>query len=397
MDTLILGSGKSGVAAHKFLLSLGEKSIIYDDFLKQITLEEIEKTSFKQAIISPGFSPDHKVVRYLNTKGIPIIGEMELGLRYTKTPCVAVTGTNGKTTVCLIASFILNQWGVKTKAVGNVGVPLTEYLLQDDPAQLLILETSSYQLETMQSNNIEFGLILNITPHHLDRYDSFLHYVNTKMKLAKLVKKDCFVIKHVYELFQQSITNVKIIPDLFFSSLRKDLLQENLCAAFTICNQFGVTKEFFENSLVDFQKPEHRLEWVASISGRNFYNDSKATNVSATIKAVESFQQKIILIAGGYDCLGDFSKWTGSFSTKVKKMYCYGDAAKKIFHQLKNTVDVEVLDNLEACVKKAYEISLVKDVILLSPGCPSFGCFKNYEQRGEAFKNYIKALKKRML
>lgn len=393
MTILILGSGKSAIAAQNYLLLKKEKVRLYDDQHHPCSLQEVEALCIKQAIISPGFLPTHWIVRYLEKKAIPIISEMELGLQNLKTKAIAVTGTNGKTTVSFLIEHILNQYQIKAKAIGNIGIPICEYLLGPCDEEVLIIEMSSYQLERVGSKNLDYGLILNIYPHHLDRYQDFQDYAKAKRNLLKIVKKTTYISDQVLQVFPDLINSCSLIEPM--QPVSASVFQENLESAFAICKLFHLSEREFFQALQTFTRPKHRLEWVANILGIDFYNDSKATNVNAVIRAIESFDKSIILIAGGYDCKGDFSPWKKTLSPKVRKIMAFGETSKKMKDQLENYLDIEIVKDLNEALQKSVSATNPGEIVLFSPGCPSFGEYVNYEQRGEAFKQCVKALEER--
>ena len=364
--TLIIGWGRSGKAAGAFLKKLGREYLVFDDNSEVSDLPAlgtIYLSEISQIILSPGFDPRCTFIDEAKKRGIEVIGEMELGLRYVKNPCIGITGTNGKTTTTLLCAHFLNQSGIKAVSLGNIGTPLTEYLL--DPAdEVLVLEFSSYQIETLKSRSLDAVAILNISPNHLDRYDSFEHYRDTKLELKKFLKED--------GLYIEGKDCTEFVEGVH---------PENYGIAKRLASYMGA-KSF---SLDGFERPEHRLSFVCKKEGVSFYNDSKSTNVESVIFAVESIDDPIILICGGVHKGFPYAPWKKAFQKRVKRVYAIGNSAKKIAKELESDFDIIFADSLEDAVKKAYLSAEKNDTILLSPGCSSFDHFKNYEHRGEEF------------
>ncbi|MBP9841289.1 MAG: UDP-N-acetylmuramoyl-L-alanine--D-glutamate ligase [Simkaniaceae bacterium] len=302
-------------------------------------------------VISPGYPLTHPVAVEGRRLGAEIIGEMELGMRYVQNRCLAITGTNGKTTATMLTAHVLNATGTKAKAVGNIGIPLCSYLLDPDPEEVLVVEVSSFQIETMKTPVFAAGGITNITPDHLDRYTSYEEYVATKHRLRHFVKGPFY---------------------------------EGDDLAFRLS---GLNHAEFLEAQKTFVRPPHRMELIKTVDGISFYNDSKGTNVDAVCYAVKGMTQPIILIAGGRDKGASYEIWNPLFENKVKRVFAIGEAAEKIRRELK--VEVELVGTLERAFEKSLEYAKEGDAILLSPGCSSFDQFENYIERGNTFKRLV--------
>lgn len=410
MQTVVLGLGISGLAAAKFLQSQGEQVIGVDsnrglktDFPYQHDSDPIDWHGIKRLVVSPGIHPNHPVYRTAREKNIPIVGEAELALPYFKKPLVAVTGTNGKTTVTLLAEHILNASGIKAKALGNVGSALCDYLLHPGDEEAFVIELSSFQLETMRTPVFETGVILNITPDHLDRYAGMEEYAKAKCHLQNLVKNpDLFFVdaqtardySHLLRPGVQTFRLERILPIDYRHMGSHDI--ENALAAFALCRPFSISQEQFCLSLETFKKPPHRIEFVCEIDGVSYYDDSKGTNIDAVIKAVKAMKGEVVLIAGGVDKGASYLPWKEQLMGKVKQIVVIGAAAEKIFGQLHPYFPIKIADSLKSAVDAAAGFATKGDCVLLSPGCSSFDMFRNYAHRGEEFQRCVYILRSKL-
>lgn len=435
---LVVGLGISGRSAVQFLLKQGAdvfcfdkdknlknhdeiKLFILDGSLKFIeSLDDLKAEDFDLIVVSPGISLDETLREEAKKAHVEIIGEMELGARYLKNRAIGITGTNGKTTVTLLIEHVLNASSIKAKAVGNIGLPLTSYLLNDnDPDEILVIELSSYQLETMSAKVFDAGIILNITPDHLDRYLGMDEYAKAKFKLQDCVKDKSFfyvdevsqdVFKHYFkgennncfgfnssESLLRDIKNVYLkekfpytLPYELDAKKSHDIL--NLIAAFKMVETFNLGLIPFLKAFASFKKPAHRVEFVRETNFVKYYDDSKGTNIDAVMKAVDSLKEPIYLIAGGVDKGSGYAPWKFAFKNKVKGIFVIGQAACKIKAELESEIEVEMCESLEVAVKNASKKASSGDVVLLSPGCSSFDMFKDYKERGNEFKRVVNLL-----
>lgn len=405
---LVVGLGVSGKAALGFLRHLGYKVAGVDkkDLREDPALVGVEifrEESFPSGkvfdllIVSPGISFDHPIVKEAFLKGTLVEGEVELGFQYSKQRAVAITGTNGKTTVTSLVEHVLNFCGKKAKAIGNIGLAVTEYFLNPDSEEILIVELSSYQLETLNHPFFDAAVILNITPDHLDRYNSFSHYAETKARIQGCLKEEgtLYLSKQVISEF----------PSFFskpYQLLEKDSLFEwgelaehdqcNLMAAWALCCKMGVSAIEFTQALQVFKKPPHRIEFIRQVEGVFYYDDSKGTNIDATIQAVKTMKGPVVLIAGGVDKGSSYMPWKEAFSEKVKQVFVLGEAAEKICAELSLFFNVKIVDSLERAVQEASKVALEGDSVLLSPGCSSFDMFRDYAHRGREFQKFVALL-----
>lgn len=436
---LILGLGMSGQSAAQFLLNRGSMVVGADrnhDKLKQdpnivqlckqgmqVIADKIsdDLKTFDLLVVSPGVPSTHPIYQQAIEKKIPLIGEVELACREIKKKTVGITGTNGKTTVTLLTTHVLNHAGKKAKALGNVGVPLTSAL--DDPdcsqAEIFVIELSSFQLETLQNKFIDAGTILNITPDHLDRYPSMEKYALAKIQLrhhlkpgGKLfVEENCFKeYKHLFESAScltygysqhcnvstdtQSVyidgKKAFALPDPYRGKRSHDL--ENMISAFALCYTMGISPDQFVSALTTFKKPSHRIEFVKTVRGVRYIDDSKGTNIDAVLRAIEAVEGNIVLIAGGVDKGFPYTSWIAPFTNKVKCICAIGQSAKKMQQELNSQIPVEIFSTLEQAVKHASFIAKEGEAILLSPGCSSYDMFKDYAHRGNEFKRIVMGL-----
>jgi UDP-N-acetylmuramoylalanine--D-glutamate ligase len=427
MKALILGMGISGRSAGKLLLQKGYivhgldknyKNIQIDGITVSSDNEPIEMNQFDLMVISPGVSTQHPIYQAALLVGIEIIGEIELACRFITQPFYAITGTNGKTTVTLLVAHILNEAGIPARALGNVGVPLASEV-ETIKNEIVVVELSSYQLETMKSKVIDAGVILNITPDHLDRYSSMEEYARAKIRMKDCMKNDAnlLVFKKVVDEFSHlfngflpktygyssdcdyfivenciySKENIEcLLPICYRRGVSHDI--ENIIAAFVLCLKAGVSADQFLKGLESFKKPAHRIEFVRCLQGINYFDDSKGTNIDAVIRAVDTMEGRVVLIAGGVDKGSTYNPWIHNFKEKVKCVCVIGEAADKIEDEISHAYTVKKFNSLEDAVKHAAEIASLGENVLLSPGCSSFDMFKDYAHRGEEFKRIVNEL-----
>lgn len=438
-NVLVLGLGISGRAAARLLLRNGARVWGVDrnpDLLLQneqvaalreeglVTAHEEQKIPlepFDFAVVSPGISPENPVYKELRRLNIETLGEVELACRFVTQPFLGITGTNGKTTVTLLVAHVLNQAGIPARAVGNVGVPLSaevEAFLSPQARDVMVTELSSFQLDTLQTRSIDVGVILNITPDHLDRYRSMEEYAASKMHMQDCLKSGgvLYIEEAVYKKYGHLL---KVKPRVYGFSPECDLYcdgthliieekieyilpvdyrgifshdVENLMAAYALCREMGVLPEQFARAYATFSKPAHRIEFVRDVGGVSFYDDSKGTNIDAVIRAVASLKGGVYLIAGGVDKGSSYEPWIDTFRGKVKGICAIGQAADKIQQELSQAFPVELFATLEEAVQAAARAATPGENVLLSPGCSSFDMFRDYAHRGDEFKRIVNGL-----
>lgn len=433
---LIVGFGRSGLAAAKFLLGTGAHITVTDSgseelFTKQkAVLSKLNKkaaekivysfgsnpeelfTTADLVVLSPGVPLELTGIVKARKKRIPIICEMELGLREITGKVIAVTGTNGKSTTVSLIGNMLKKSGRKTWVGGNLGNPLIGDIQAAKKARFVVLEFSSYQLELTPSLKPFIAVWLNMTPDHLDRYASFEHYVKAKTMIgAKQTsrdyivfnKDDAIVVKNIkkyrskkcpfsvskklsngawYEGHILHVAGMKI--DTRISVLTGVHNKENIAASVVTMQICGLDQKQIENGLKTFNGLPHRVEFVREVAGVKYFNDSKGTNVGAVVRSVEGFDAPVILIAGGQDKNTGYKELRG-VAGRIKRLVLIGEAAGKIRSEMKDLVRSDIKSSLEEAVEFASKSSAKGDIVLLSPACSSFDMFKDYKERGEKF------------
>ncbi len=432
MNFLVLGIANSGVNVSKLLLSKGARVYIYDNSTNEKTqklinelitlgcilvenVDEILK-EIDVLVLSPGVSVLNEIAIKAKGQGIRIIGEIELASYYINNPIVAVTGTNGKTTTCSLISHTLSKNGVNNKLVGNVGTPLSTSVGCSEE-DILVVEVSSYQLETTCRFTPHIACILNITEDHLERHFTMENYIFLKSKLILTLKESEFAIlnyddENVRNLALKTkakivwISQKEIIDGVYLSngaiycgeeqvikvedlSIKGSHNIENVLCSVAVLKLLGLENQEIVDGLTTFKGVKHRIEQVAKVNGITFYNDSKATNPDATIKAINALEGDLVLILGGYDKGLDYSELFSQISSKqnVKGVVLTGQTALKMYEFAKNekVKNLVLSSNFETAIKLAYAISKENYKVLLSPATSSFDEFTGYEERGEKF------------
>ncbi len=441
---VILGAAESGTGAAILAQKMGfevfvsDSGTIADQYKHELAVRGIvfeenkhseEKIfSAKEVIKSPGIPGKAPLIKKLKEKGIPVISEIEFAGRYTSAKKICITGSNGKSTTTMLTYHILQKAGINAGLAGNIGKSFA-WQVAESSFDYYVLEISSFMLDDMYDFKADIGVLLNITPDHLDRYDYKMeNYVNSKFRiLQNQTEKDIFIYceddpetvkglqthspiaktysfsiqkkldKGAYLLNNQLIINLGIEPT-FDMSITELALQGkhniyNSMASGIVAKVLELRNETIRESMGDFRNIEHRLEYAGGISGINFINDSKATNVNSTWYALESMTTDVVLILGGVDKGNDYSMLKDLVRNKVKAIVCLGKDNKKIHEAFEDDVDI-IVNTFSA--KEAVEISfhLAKkgDTVLLSPACASFDLFKNYEDRGDQFKAAVRDL-----
>jgi UDP-N-acetylmuramoylalanine--D-glutamate ligase len=440
---LVVGLGKSGVASALFLKSRGARVTVSDSKPEAELRDEIllllehgitvetgghGERSFRGQdliVVSPGVPVDAPQLVQARDLGEPVIGEIELAARFLAGSIVAITGANGKTTTTSLAGEIIAAGNFSTLVGGNIGTPAISFVDQAGAATWTVLEVSSFQLETIVEFRPRIAVVLNITPDHLDRHKTFDRYVNAKARIFENQQPEDFALlnaddsttaalsgrtraqvfwfsrKKEVELgafargtqmyFRDGQSEHKIMP-LGDVRLKGTHNLENVLAGVSIGMIVGCEPEQIRQAVRNFKAVEHRLEFVARVAGVDYYNDSKATNVDATIKALESFPANIHLILGGKDKGSDYTVLLDLLRQRVKRVYTIGAAAAKIESQLREAAEIEHSETLENAIRCASESAVPGDVILLAPACASFDQFQSYEHRGRVFKETVHSL-----
>lgn len=443
---LIVGAGRSGIAAGKMLLTLGKDIVIYDgntDLDTEKVKEQIGTTEdilfilgnvqandfdgIDKCVVSPGVALDTPVMKAVMGKGIPVIGEIELAYLYDKGQVIALTGTNGKTTTTSLTYEIVKSYNENTLLVGNIEIPYTGLALTSQEGGATVAEISSFQLETMHTFRPKVSAILNITPDHLDRHKTMENYIEIKKSIAKNQGEGDYCIlnyedevlrefgktlkcKVVYFSSEHELSDgifykdgkiyiakkgeTEVFCDVAETNLVGVHNYENIMAALGITMSFGVPISVIKAAVMRFTAVEHRIEFVCEKKGVKYYNDSKGTNTDAAIKAIDAMPSKTVLIAGGYDKNGEYSEWVSRFPEKVRKLVLIGQTKEKIADACIKAGfrDFCYAESLEEAVEICAESAKTGDCCLLSPACASWGMFKSYQQRGTMFKEYVRAL-----
>jgi UDP-N-acetylmuramoylalanine--D-glutamate ligase len=444
---LVVGLGKSGVASALFLKAHGAKVTVSDtksgDELRNeipvlldhgITVEtggHGDRTFRGQdlIVVSPGVPVDAPPLVQARALGEAVIGEIELAAQFLPGPIVAITGSNGKTTTTTLTWEIMTAAGFPALVGGNIGTPAISLAERAKPETAIVLEISSFQLETIQTFRPKVAVVLNVTPDHLDRHRTFEVYVDAKARIFENQQGSDFAVLNADDLTcvamgartraqvfwfsrQKEVEHGACVRDgnIVFrdDSGQREIMQvseiplkgahnlENVLAAVCAGALMGCAPEKIRQAVSDFKAVEHRLEFVTTIRGVDYYNDSKATNVDATIKALESFPANIHLILGGKDKGSDYTVLNDLLRQRVKRVYTIGAAAAKIESQIVSSKnggpEVVHAETLENAIRKANAIAQSGDVVLLAPACASFDQFKSYEHRGKMFKEIVRSL-----
>ena len=444
---LVVGLGKSGVASALFLKAHGARVTVSDtksgDDLRNeipvlldhgITVEtggHGERTFQGQdlIVVSPGVPIDAPPLAQARSLGESVIGEIELAAQFLPGPIIAITGSNGKTTTTTLTGEIMAAGGFPTLVGGNIGTPAISLAERATRDSVIVLEVSSFQLETIQTFRPKVSVILNVTPDHLDRHRTFDAYVNAKARIFENQRGDDFTVLNADDPTCVSMA-ARTKAQVFWFSRQKEvergawvregavlfrdsrgqreILQvsdiplkgahnlENVLAGISVGMLAGCQPGQIRYAVQHFKAVEHRLEFVATIRGVDYYNDSKATNVDATIKALESFPANIHLILGGKDKGSDYTVLNDLLRQRVKRVYTIGAAAAKIESQIVSSKDggpeVVHAETLENAIRKANAVAQSGDVVLLAPACASFDQFKSYEHRGKVFKEIVRGV-----
>jgi len=443
---LVVGLGKSGVASALFLKKHGARVTVSDakpeDQLRSeipllldhgITVEtggHGDRTFRGQdlIVVSPGVPVDAPHLVQARALGEPVIGEIELAAQFLPGPIVAITGSNGKTTTTTLVGEILGAGGLPTVVGGNIGTPAISLVERATANTWAVLEVSSFQLETVQTFQPRIAVILNITPDHLDRHRTFEAYAGAKARIFENQQSDDFAVLNEDDPACVNLAK-RVNAQLFWFSRQKEVQRgawlsggrilfrdaarqqeimlvadiplkgahnvENALAGVCVGMLVGSSPERIREAIRNFKAVEHRLEFVARIRNVDYYNDSKATNVDATIKALESFPANIHLILGGKDKGSDYSVLNDLLRKRVKRVYTIGAAAPKIESQIKEAADIFHAETLEKAIRRAAQDAKPNDIVLLAPACASFDQFDSYEHRGKVFKDVVKSLEDR--
>ncbi len=376
-------------------------------------------------MVSPGVPVDAEPISQARALGQDILGEIELAAEFLQGQIVAITGSNGKTTATTLTGEILSAGGLKTLVGGNIGTPAISLVPQATPETVTVLEVSSFQLETIRHFRPKIAVVLNVTPDHLDRHRTFAAYVDAKARVFENQQGEDFAVLNADDATCVELAG-RTRAQVFWFSRKREVEQgafvrkgdvlfrgtggqrevmlaseiplkgshnlENVLAAVCAGALMGCEAGKIGDAIRDFKAVEHRLEYVATLRGVEYYNDSKATNVDATIKALESFPANVHLILGGKDKGSDYTVLNDLLRERVKCVYTIGAAAEKIQSQIKGPTAIVHTGTIESAVKQAAASASPGDIVLLAPACASFDQFQNYEHRGRVFKELVLGL-----
>jgi len=435
-NIVVVGLGMSGFAVARFLKKRGASVIVTDKAEKnklesyasvlremgvKMELGQHRIGTFEKSdliVVSPGVPHNILPIKRAALKGIPILGEIELACRFIQGPIVAVTGTNGKTTTTTLLGDMLKKSGQRVFVGGNIGNPLINYVDKGEKAEIIVAEVSSFQLDTIDTFRPKVAVVLNITEDHLDRYSDFAAYARAKARIFENQKQSDVAVFNGLDTFVGSICkNIKSkkLPfynqtvddaeiNTFFKSLDFSSINllgkhnlENAYAASLAALTIGGSLEGIQSALSNFKGLLHRLEYVATINEIDFFNDSKATNVNAVARALETFSKPIILIMGGRDKGGNFRTLRDLVRRCVKRLIVLGEAKEDILFALGDITSTKRASSMEDAVLSAYHAAVQGDMVLLSPACASFDMYASYAQRGEDFCRVVDKLNKSRL
>lgn len=444
---VVMGLGVSGLAAVKFLIKEGAEVAISDTRLFA-TLPEEDQNYIKEqrlpfeggghseafcadcdaVFISPGIPTEIPLLQTLRAKGIPVLGELALAAPYLTETVVAVTGTNGKTTVTSLIGELLRSSGRKVFVGGNIGTPLLDYLRHANRVNVLVLELSSFQLESAGNFHPHIGILLNLTPDHLDRHGNMANYTAAKIKMfVHQTKADKAILCNEDPMCRQIELLLTDQEKYCFGSLGSDCEAKGEGDSFTItvpgreqesyslagtaleshtglinseasvlaASLLGCSREDIEKGLHSFSLADHRLQFVRKREGVQYFNDSKATNTGAVLSALASFPGNVILLAGGKEKGEEYSMLKDVVGKKVKQLILIGEAAAAIGVAMGDVVPIQKAESMDAAVILAAELAESGDTVLLAPACASFDMFDNYGQRGDVFMQAVQNLPER--
>lgn len=450
MRALVVGLGRSGVAATKLLCKKGIKVTVTDELNKsdlKTSLDLLQGYKFRAElgkhvlrtfceqefiVVSPGVKLDIKPLQQARKAKVPIISEIELASQFITSPIVAVTGTNGKTTVSTMIAKMIETGGKSVFLGGNIGTPLSEVACKKDKFDWVVAEISSFQLDTTHTFKPHVAVFMNLAPDHLDRYKTFDEYIESKMRLRTHMDENDFVIVNLRDQKLMSLVSgsrpkvltftsdsPKQIPAPYIESFSGAYLdpvsemhvktphwkehvfslgaiklrgihnKENIMASALAAKVAGISNEGIQKTLNAFEPLPHRMEFVARKNRVDFYNDSKGTNTHSLLRSLESFDEPVILIAGGKDKGEDYTVLGSMIKKRVKNLILVGEAKEKLNRSIGDLSETFLVGTFEEAVYLAYQKSRSGDVILLSPGCASQDMFKNYEERGDRFKALV--------
>jgi UDP-N-acetylmuramoylalanine--D-glutamate ligase len=407
---LVIGMGESGRGAAALLSSQGVDVYAFDEdsqklqsYKRLLDVDALQTQEIDQVIVSPGVALNHKMVQKALELKIPVISELELGLRYVKGAVIGITGTNGKTSMALFLTHLFKKEKKEVICAGNVGTSLCHQLLQKPHSSktLFVLEMSSFQLETTNCTSLDLAIITSFAKDHLDRHGTMEHYANIKARILSMLKLSgaLLISKQAKQAMLEASSSLKPVFDKTHQlelpdqePARKGLPGTFFQLAKAVCVRFGIDAAGFEEAIKTFKKPPHRLEKIAVKRGITFYNDSKATNEEALFFALSYFKKPVLLILGGQSKGLDLEAVQRAVEKSKSKVIVYGQAGPSLYSALKKSVEVIEAPVFKDAVEKSLEIGRKGDIVLLSPACASFDQFSNFGARGEYFNKMIETV-----
>ncbi len=438
---VVIGMGRSGIGAAKLIARLGGKVLVSeqkprDEFMETISIlathgietetgnhRRAETEQWDLAVVSPGVPSNHHLLQLFAQRAIPVWSELELATRALRCPWVGITGSNGKTTTTLMTGAIFRESGRRTEVAGNIGIALSELGFDLPKQAIVVVEVSSFQLEFSPTVKPAAAAFLNLSPDHLDRHGTMEEYRRAKAQLFANQDSDDIFVANFDDPYVREIAlhaRARVLPFGFNLDRGVTLRNGNLTyhdgttwrevlavrdlplpgrhnlanamAAVGVCCSLGVKPEIAGEALRKLPPVEHRLEFVRELRQVKYYNDSKATNVDATITALQSFTNPILLIAGGRGKGGNFHALRPHLRQGVKTLIVMGETAEQLERELSDLVKTVRVVNMREALDTAHSLARAGDVVLLSPACASFDQFRNYEERGRAFKRLVNEL-----
>lgn len=415
----VIGTARSGLSVARLLLSLNAfVKISENKKLEEIPLEikdwieandiTIEHgghskefiTDSDVIVLSPGVRIDSQVVQWATSQNIKVMGEVEVAFTLCNKPIIAVTGSNGKTTVVTLVKEIIEKAGSRPRLCGNVGIPFSEYVLESDSYDYFVLEISSFQLESIIDFKPFIAVFLNFSQNHLDRHKDINEYFDMKKRIFMNQDGNDYAVLNIndvklLELSEDIKSNVSYFNSkqkIDFFNKEYGIVNPNYLAAAEVARILNINIDTCINVFNSFKGVEHRLETVRVINGVDFINDSKATTAESGRWAMERISKPIVMICGGRDKNIDFSVLKNLVKSKVKKMFLIGEARDKLERTFKSVIEIDKVESLDEAVRCAKEYACEGDCVLFSPMCASFDMFKNYEERGRIFKKIVSEL-----
>jgi UDP-N-acetylmuramoylalanine--D-glutamate ligase len=440
-NILVVGLARTGVALCRFLAEHGAQVTVTDQaspadltdyrrdiqglgVVEMLSLPQPRWQGFDAIVLSPGVPPELPWLLAARAAGLPVVGELEVAAPFIRRPLLAVSGTNGKTTTTTLLGELLTASGFKTLVGGNIGTPVVALLEQQEAADFLVLEVSSFQLDTASHFHPQAAALLNITPDHLDRYADYDAYIASKASLfrcqgagdLKVLNADDPAVAaldrglsrvYYFSSTRTLTTGAWLDHDALkvrladgreeIFNLERIRLQgrhnlENIMAALLLALDAGADPDACREVLATFRGLPHRLEFVADLKGVSFYDDSKGTNVGAVATSLAHFDRPVILIAGGRDKDSDFKLVNDLIAARVKALVLIGETRERLAQVWRGLAPVYLADDMAAAVARAWELSRPGEVVLLSPACASFDMYRDYAQRGQDFQNLVREL-----